>query len=159
MAKTAARKKPSHGRRESKRAARPSSDDRRRRSASTIKSKLSKSNSSRLEIPRDEKELVLRVEGKDVKLTNLSKPFWPEEGYTKGDLIQYYADVSHVLLPHLRDRAMVMKRYPNGWQGPHFFMKRAPIIVPIGFKSARSRTSRLALSISLSSTDWRNCCG
>ena len=126
MAKTVARKKPSHGRRESKRAARPSSDDRHRRSVSAIKSKPSKSRPSRLEIPRGEKEIVLRVEGKDVKLTNLSKPFWPEEGYTKGDLIQYYADVSHVLLPHLRDRAMVMKRYPNGWQGPHFFMKRAP---------------------------------
>ena len=44
----------------------------------------------------------------------------------KGDLLQYYADVAHVLLPHLRDRAMVMKRYPNGAAGNFFFMKRAP---------------------------------
>lgn len=79
-----------------------------------------------IDIPRHEKEVVLTVDGKDVKLTNLAKPFWPEEGITKGDLIQYYANVSHVLLPHLRDRAMVMKRYPNGWKGKFFFMKRAP---------------------------------
>jgi bifunctional non-homologous end joining protein LigD len=120
MAKTAALKRQQPGRRETNRAARPSSDDRRRSTASA------KSKPSGLQIPRDEKDVVLNVEGKDVKLTNLNKIFWPDEGYTKGDLIQYYADVSHVLLPHLRNRAMVMKRYPNGWQGPHFFMKRAP---------------------------------
>ncbi len=48
-----------------------------------------------------------------VTLTNLRKPFWPELGITKGDLLQYYADVAPALLPHLRDRAMVMKRYPE----------------------------------------------
>ena len=54
----------------------------------------------------------LRVDGRDVQLTNLDKPFWPELGITKGDLIQYYADVAPLLLPHIRGRAMVMKRYP-----------------------------------------------
>jgi bifunctional non-homologous end joining protein LigD len=61
-----------------------------------------------------------------VRLTNLRKPFWPELGIAKGDLIQYYADVADALLPHLHDRAMVMKRYPNGAAGEFFFMKRAP---------------------------------
>jgi bifunctional non-homologous end joining protein LigD len=61
-----------------------------------------------------------------IKLTNLQKPFWPELGITKGGLIEYYLQVSEALLPHLRDRAMVMKRYPHGWQGDFFFMKRAP---------------------------------
>jgi bifunctional non-homologous end joining protein LigD len=61
-----------------------------------------------------------------VRLTNLKKPFWPEDGITKGDLLQYYADVAPVLLPHLHDRAMVMRRYPNGADGKSFFMKRAP---------------------------------
>jgi bifunctional non-homologous end joining protein LigD len=61
-----------------------------------------------------------------VQLTNLRKLFWPDLKITKGDLIQYYADVSPYLLPHLRDRAMVMKRYPNGAYGEFFFMKRAP---------------------------------
>jgi bifunctional non-homologous end joining protein LigD len=59
-------------------------------------------------------------------LTNLRKPFWPEFGVTKGHLLAYYAEVSPVLLPHLHDRAMVMKRYPNGAAGDFFFMKRAP---------------------------------
>jgi bifunctional non-homologous end joining protein LigD len=68
----------------------------------------------------------LRVDGKDVQLTNLDKPFWPELGITKGDLIQYYADVAPLLLPHIRGRAMVMKRYPHGAAGEFFFMKRAP---------------------------------
>jgi bifunctional non-homologous end joining protein LigD len=68
----------------------------------------------------------LRVEGKDVQLTNLDKPFWPELGITKGNLIQYYADVAPLLLPHIRGRAMVMKRYPHGAAGEFFFMKRAP---------------------------------
>ena len=59
-------------------------------------------------------------------LTNLRKPFWPELGISKGDLLNYYAAVSGVLLPHVRGRAMVMKRYPNGIDGDFFFMKRAP---------------------------------
>ena len=66
------------------------------------------------------------MDGKEVRLTNLRKIFWPELGLTKGDLIQYYADVAFVLLPHIRDRAMVMKRYPHGASGEFFFMKRAP---------------------------------
>ena len=81
---------------------------------------------ARLIIPRDQDNVVLTVEGKDVRLTNLRKIFWSELGLTKGDLLQYYADVADVLLPHIRDRAMVMKRYPHGASGDFFFMKRAP---------------------------------
>lgn len=69
---------------------------------------------------------TLTIAGREVRLTNLRKLFWPALGVTKGALIQYYADVAPVLLPHIRDRAMVMKRYPNGAEGPFFFMKRAP---------------------------------
>jgi bifunctional non-homologous end joining protein LigD len=79
-----------------------------------------------VEIPRDQTECELNIGGRKVGLTNLKKPFWPELGLTKRDLLQYYADVSGVLLPHLRDRAMVMKRYPHGYAGEFFFMKRAP---------------------------------
>jgi bifunctional non-homologous end joining protein LigD len=68
--------------------------------------------------------------GRTVHLTNLGKPFWPELGITKADLLRYYADVAAVLLPHIRDRAMVMKRYPNGAAGPFFFMKHAPVPRP-----------------------------
>ena len=68
----------------------------------------------------------MEVGKRKVVLTNLEKPFWPELGITKRDLLQYYADVSAVLIPHLKGRAMVMKRYPNGAAGAFFFMKRAP---------------------------------
>ena len=77
-------------------------------------------------IPLDAESLELDVEGRAVRLTNLRKPFWGDEGITKGDLLRYYAAVAPALLPHLRDRAMVMKRYPNGAYGKCFWMKRAP---------------------------------
>jgi bifunctional non-homologous end joining protein LigD len=65
-----------------------------------------------------------------LKLSNLDKPFWPEEGITKGDLLAYYRDVAPVLVPHLRDRPFTMKRYPDGWNGKHFFQKDAPTHTP-----------------------------
>ena len=85
---------------------------------------------ARVQIPTDVNEAVLAVAGREVRLTNLRKRFWPDLGITKGDLIQYYADVSPVLLPHIRDRGMVMKRYPHGAAGEFFFMKRAPVPRP-----------------------------
>ncbi len=81
---------------------------------------------SRWTIPGHQTEADLKANGRLVHLTNLPKPFWPELGITKRDLLQYYAEVAPFLLPHLRDRAMVMKRYPNGAAGEFFFMKRAP---------------------------------
>ena len=77
----------------------------------------------------DETETQLTLGHHRVKLTNLTnltKVFWADERITKRDLLQYYADVSPHLLPHLADRAMVMKRYPNGALGKCFFMKRVP---------------------------------
>ena len=80
----------------------------------------------RVALPRDTDAMELRFGDRAVRLTNLRKPFWPELGITKGDLLQYYADVASALLPHLDGRAMVMKRYPHGAAGEFFFMKRAP---------------------------------
>ena len=77
-------------------------------------------------IPARVNEATLRFGPREVSLTNLTKVFWPDLGITKRDLLQYYADVAAVLLPHLHDRAMVMKRYPNGAYKEFFFMKRAP---------------------------------
>ena len=80
----------------------------------------------KLAIPTDSNEVLLKFGPREVRLTNLRKPFWKKLGITKRDLLQYYADVSPWLLPHLHDRAMVMKRYPNGAEGEFFYMKRAP---------------------------------
>ena len=77
-------------------------------------------------IPNDVDDAEVRIGTRRVSLTNLNKVFWPADGITKRDLLRYYAAVSPVLLPHLCDRAMVMKRYPNGIKGKCFFMKRAP---------------------------------
>lgn len=65
-----------------------------------------------------------------LRLSNLDKLFWPDEGITKGDLLAYYRDVAGVLVPHLRGRPFTMKRYPDGWQGKHFFQKQAPSHMP-----------------------------
>jgi bifunctional non-homologous end joining protein LigD len=82
--------------------------------------------SKTIEIPTGASDVELAIEGRTVVLTNLQKVFWPKLKLTKGDLLRYYVAVAPVLLPHLRDRAMVMKRYPNGIDGEFFFMKRAP---------------------------------
>ena len=79
-----------------------------------------------VDIPRDRNDAVVTIGDREVRLTNLRKLFWPELSLTKGDLLRYYAAVAPHLLPHVRDRAMVMKRYPNGAAGDFFFMKRAP---------------------------------
>ncbi|MGH9313914.1 MAG: non-homologous end-joining DNA ligase [Vicinamibacterales bacterium] len=80
----------------------------------------------RLKIPTSSANILLTIGPRKVQLTNLQKLFWPDLKITKGDLLQYYADVSPYLLPHVKERAMVMKRYPNGAYGEFFFMKRAP---------------------------------
>jgi bifunctional non-homologous end joining protein LigD len=77
-------------------------------------------------VPRDLDQAIVRLGERQVTLTNLKKLFWPDRGITKADLIQYYVEVAPALLPHLRDRAMVMRRYPDGAAGDFFFMKQAP---------------------------------
>jgi bifunctional non-homologous end joining protein LigD len=74
----------------------------------------------------DSDECDLNVDGDEVHLTNLRKVFFPKLKITKREVLHYYAAVSRWLLPHLRDRAMVMKRYPNGIGAEFFFMKRTP---------------------------------
>jgi bifunctional non-homologous end joining protein LigD len=73
---------------------------------------------------------VIRKGKRVLRLSNLDKPFWPEEGITKGDLLAYYRDVAAALIPHVKDRPFTMKRYPDGWQGKHFFQKDAPQGMP-----------------------------
>jgi|SRR5581483_8026134 len=79
-----------------------------------------------IEIPPDAENCEVRCGKKKITLTNLKKIFWPELGKTKRDLLLYYGALAPVLVPHLKDRAMVMKRYPNGIHDEFFFMKRTP---------------------------------
>lgn len=86
-------------------------------------------------IPRDRKDAIVRANGRDLALTNVNKVFFPATGATKGDLLQYYADVAPFLLPYLEGRAEVMKRYPNGAEGDFFYMKRTPPNAPAWLKT------------------------
>jgi bifunctional non-homologous end joining protein LigD len=72
-----------------------------------------------------------------VELTNLDKVFWPEHGYTKGDLVRYYERIAPVLVPHLLDRPLVFKRYPDGIHGPYFYQKDAPDHTPDWIRTQR----------------------
>ena len=76
-----------------------------------------------------------------VKLSNLDKVFWSDEGITKGDLLSYYRAVAPVLLPHLRDRPFTMRRYPDGAFGKAFFQKDAPKHMPEWIPTFRAHVS------------------
>jgi bifunctional non-homologous end joining protein LigD len=77
-------------------------------------------------IASDVDAVEIEIDDHRVALTNLRKVYFPVLGLTKGDLLRYYLQIAPFLLPHIIDRAIVMKRYPNGVRGDFFFMKRAP---------------------------------
>jgi bifunctional non-homologous end joining protein LigD len=72
----------------------------------------------------------VEVEGRRLSLSNLDKVMYPEVGFTKGHLIDYYTRVAPALLPHLRDRPLTLKRYPNGVDSQYFYEKRCPSHAP-----------------------------
>ena len=69
-------------------------------------------------------------ESRDVRLSNLRKVFWPADGLTKGDLVAYYDAVAPLMLPYLRDRPVVLTRFPDGIDGKSFYQKDAPVYIP-----------------------------
>jgi len=72
------------------------------------------------------KTVEVAVEGKKLKLSNLDKVLYPKAGFTKGQVIDYYRRIAPAVLPHLRERALTLKRYPNGVDAPYFYEKRSP---------------------------------
>jgi bifunctional non-homologous end joining protein LigD len=78
----------------------------------------------------------LEVEGRKLAVSNLDKVLYPKAGFTKGDLIHYYIQIAPVLLPHLKDRPLTMKRYPNGVEGEFFYEKNCPSHRPKWVKTA-----------------------
>jgi bifunctional non-homologous end joining protein LigD len=78
--------------------------------------------------------LLTLPDGDSLKVTNLHKPFWPQQKLTKGDLMRYYARVAPFILPAVADRPLVMKRFPNGVAAPPFYQHRAPE-VPSGVRT------------------------
>lgn len=87
----------------------------------------------RMETAQTAVESTLIIGAQPVPVTNLNKVYWPKEGYTKGDLIEYYRKVKKLILPHLKDRPQTLHRFPNGIEGQAFYqkdMKQAPDWVP-----------------------------
>jgi len=83
----------------------------------------------------DKAQLV--VEGKKLAVSNLGKVLYPKAGFTKGQVIDYYIRIAPVLLPHLKDRPLTMKRYPNGVDGEFFYEKNCPAHRPSWVKTAK----------------------
>lgn len=73
---------------------------------------------------------VVPEEHREVLITNRDKVFWPQAGYTKGDLVDYYRDIAPWMLPYLKDRPIVLTRFPDGWEGKSFYQRDAPAFVP-----------------------------
>ena len=73
----------------------------------------------------DKTEITLDIDGHSLKFTNLNKVFYPVDGYTKRDVINFYAAVADLLVPHLQGRPLSLKRYPNGIDQDYFFQKNA----------------------------------
>jgi bifunctional non-homologous end joining protein LigD len=91
--------------------------------------------------PIDKKKSRLAVDGRELTVSNLTKVLYPAVGFTKGELIDAYADLAEVLLPHLRGRPVTLKRYPDGVEGKFFYEKRSPKHRPDWVATARIYSS------------------
>ena len=101
-----------------------------RKRASTSKEAFTVEMPRQLEATRDGDAWWTEVDGRELRLSNLTKIFWPDEGYTKGDLLAYYFNVASLIVPHLAERPLTMKRMPDGIDGPFFYEKSAPSHTP-----------------------------
>ena len=79
---------------------------------------------------------VVRVDGREIEISRPEKVLFPEDGITKGDLVEYYARIAPQLLPHLRDRPLTLERYPNGIKGKRFFQKEVSSYFPKWIRTA-----------------------
>jgi bifunctional non-homologous end joining protein LigD len=88
------------------------------------------------------KRVEVEIDGRTLSLSNLDKPMYPQAGFAKGHVIDYYTRVSPALLPHLRGRPLTLKRYPDGVEGPHFYEKQCPSHRPAWVRTAAADSSR-----------------
>jgi bifunctional non-homologous end joining protein LigD len=86
--------------------------------------------------------LEVQIDGRTLSLSNLDKPMYPEAGFAKGHVIDYYTRVAPVLLGHLRDRPLTLKRYPDGVEGPYFYEKQCPSHAPEWVQTTTVTSSR-----------------
>src|SRR5207237_1039175 len=101
---------------------------------------------------RDAREV--RIGTRQLRLVNLGKVLYPQAGFSKAQVIDYYVGVSKVLLPHLRDRPLTLKRYPNGVDQPYFYEKRCPQHRPPWVRTADADGIRFCLVNDVASLIW-----
>jgi bifunctional non-homologous end joining protein LigD len=98
------------------------------------------------------------VQGQRLSLSNLDKVMYPAVGFTKGQVIDYYTRIAPAVLPHLRDRPLTLKRYPNGVEGGHFYEKQAPSHRPEWVRAEpielRSKTIHFVICDDLPTLVW-----
>jgi bifunctional non-homologous end joining protein LigD len=102
--------------------------------------------------PSDARQV--RIGSRQLRLVNLDKVLYPQAGFTKAQVIDYYVGISKVLLPHLRDRPLTLKRYPNGVDQPYFYEKRCPEHRPPWMRTADADGIRFCLVNDLPSLVW-----
>jgi bifunctional non-homologous end joining protein LigD len=90
----------------------------------------------------DRKKTTLKVGKREVAVSNLDKVFYPETGFTKGQVIDYYARIAPVLLPHIKGRPVSMKRYPDGVEGMYFYEKQCPSHAPDWIKKKTVKVAK-----------------
>src|SRR5438874_4707347 len=82
-----------------------------------------------------------RLAGRDVRVSNLAKPYWPDDGLTKGDMLAYYRDLAPVLLPYFADRPVTTRVYPRGIQAASYYRRERPENAPEWIRGASYRTA------------------
>jgi bifunctional non-homologous end joining protein LigD len=107
------------------------------------------------------KRVEVQIDGRTLSLSNLDKPMYPEAGFTKGHVIEYYTRIAPVLLGHLRGRPLTLKRYPDGVEGSHFYEKQCPSHRPdwvrttvVGSSRARDGKINFCLADDLPTLVW-----
>ena len=100
------------------------------------------------------KRQEVQIDGRTLSLSNLDKVLYPQAAFAKGHVIDYYTRVSPVLLPHLRDRPLTLKRYPNGVDAPHFYEKQCPSHAPDWVPTARIGDINFCLANDLPTLVW-----
>jgi bifunctional non-homologous end joining protein LigD len=97
-------------------------------------------------LPADKAEVIIEVDQHKLKFTNLNKVFYPNDGVNKRDVINYYDAVAELILPHLRDRPLSLKRYPNGIEAKHFFQKDAAESFPEWLRTVAVKSEKKTIN-------------
>src|SRR3954453_7115019 len=87
------------------------------------------------------RDTMWQLAGREGQVTSLDRPYWPEDGLTKGDLLVYYRDLAPTLLPYFADHPVTLRTYPRGIDGPSYYRREHPGEEIAGLRSAEYQTA------------------